>query len=136
MQTHPTTFESFTDHTGKPVKFQLTFLDLGNKFCVSAFQMTEAPVPRTFHGYDSGSMEQALTKVRNIIKEELNTVYFETEQNTPFYHLKGDYFRGHVGADEDGEPFLLVDGKPMTLEDFGEFLKPYYGFRIEFKVLD
>jgi len=98
--------------------------------------MTDEPIPRTFHGYDTESMEQALTKVRNIIKEELNTVYFETEKNTPFCHLKGDYFRGQVGADEDGELIILVDNKPMTLEDFVEFLKPLDGFRVEVRVLD
>lgn len=136
MQTHPTACESFTDHTGKSIIFQLTFLDLGNKCCVSAFEMTDEPISRTFHGYDTESMEQALTKVRNIIKEELNTVYFETEKNTPFCHLKGDYFRGQVGVDEDGEPLMWVDGKPMTLEDFGEFLKALEGFRVEVKVLE
>ena len=134
--THPTSYESFTDINGKSVKFLLTFLDLGDKYCVSAQEMTDNPTHRTFHGYDSELMEAALTKVRKTIKEELSTGYFNPNFKNPFHELNGDFFRGHVSDNEDGEPIILVDGKEMTLEDFGEFLKLLDGFRIEVKILD
>ena len=133
---HPTSYETFADFNGKPVKFLLTFLDIGDKFCVSAQEITDEPNYRTFHGCDIVSMENALTKVRKIVKEELSTRYFTPNFKNPFHELNGKYFRGHVCQNEDGEPFLLVDDKEMTLEDFSEFLKPLDGFRIEVKILD
>lgn len=133
---HPTSFETFTDHNGNPVQFQLTFLNLGDKFCVSADEITDSPTPRIFHSYDSEYQEAALTKVRKLIKDELNTLYFTANHKNPFDQLNGDTFRGHVFDNDDGEPIILVDGKEMTMEDFGEFLKPLVGFRIEVKLLD
>lgn len=133
---HPTSYETFTDYNGKPIKFLLTFLDLGNKFCVSAQEITDNTIHRTFNAYDSEQMEYALTKVRKIVKEELSTTYFTPNFKNPFHELKGDFFRGHVCQNEEGEPTVLVDGKEMTLEDFGEFLKPLVGFRIEVRVIE
>ncbi len=136
LMTHPTSYETFTDHKGNQIKFLLTFLDLRSKYCVAASEMTENENPRIFHGYDTESMEAALTKVRKVITEELNTLYFTADHKNPFAQLNGDLFRGYVGDHEDGEPFIVVDGKEMTLEDLGEFLKPLMGFRIEVRVLD
>jgi len=133
---NPTSYETFTDFNDKPIQFLLTFLNLGDKYCVSAQEITDDTNHRTFHGYDSEQMEYALTKVRKIVKEELSTKYFTPNFKNPFHELNGDYFRGHVCQNEDGEPVLLVDGKEMTLEDFGDFLKPLDGFRIELKILE
>jgi hypothetical protein len=60
---HPTSYETFTDFNGKTIKFLLNFLDLGDKYSVSAQEITDNPNHRVFNGYDTESMEHALTKV-------------------------------------------------------------------------
>jgi hypothetical protein len=53
---HPTSYETFTDFNDKPVKFLLTFLDLGDKYSVSDQEISEKSF-LSIHYYTTTSPE-------------------------------------------------------------------------------
>ncbi len=133
---HPTHQETFQDFIGNNITFQITQLDLGVKYCAAAAEITDSNLHRTFDAYDNLDPSMALVKLRQLIKTELNKRYFSENDGNKFADMNFEYFRGHIVEGHGEECSICVDGKEMTLNDFGEFLKPMVGFRIEVKIIE
>ena len=72
------------------------------------------------------------------IRRELGRKHIEPERDG-YQITDAGVVRGQITSDTDGldtMPLLIVDGKPVTWEEFGHMVSPYMGFRFKLEVFD
>jgi len=130
-------FDTFQDYRGKEVKFRYDLLDAGHIFSLRAREITKDDYPRQFCAYDSKSPVNALAKIRDKIREELNKRYFSEEKGRSFAGMNFEYFRGNITYDSDNaEACLVVDGKKMSMYDLEQIFATHEGFQIEIRITE
>lgn len=130
-------FDTFQDYRGKEVRFRYELFDAGNVFSVRGREDAKGDYVREFAAYDSKSPVNALLKMRNKIREELNKRYFAEERGELFSEMNFDYFRGNITYDsENSEACLVVDGKKMSMHDLEQVLSSHEGFQIEIRITE
>ena len=127
-------YEDFQDFRGNPVRFKYLPFDAGHIFSLNAIELNNKEVQQMFSSYDEHSLLNCLIKIRETIKSELNTRYFEETQDDKFYSMNFDYFRGNIASDADDEVRLVVDGKKMNMTDLERILDAHNGWRVEIRI--
>jgi hypothetical protein len=130
-------FDVFQDYKGKEVRFIYNLFDAGNIFSLRAREDTKNDYAREFTAYDSKNPFNALLKMRNKIKEELNKRYFTEERGKLFEEMNFDYFRGNITYDsQNSEACLIIDGKKMSMCDLERIIASHEGFQIEIRITE
>ena len=130
-------FDVFQDYRGKEVRFIYNLIDAGHLFSLRAREDTKNNYARQFTAYDSKSPVNALLKMRNKIREELNKRYFTEERGNPFKEMNFEYFRGNITYDsENSEACLVIDGKKMSMRDLERIIATHEGFQIEIRITE
>ncbi len=130
-------FDIFQDYKGKEIKFIYTLFDAGHLFSLRAREDTKNDYVREFTAYDNKSPINALIKMRNRIREEINKRYFTDERDRPFKEMNFDYFRGSITYDsENSVACLVVDGKKMSMHDLEQIIATHEGFQIEVRITE
>jgi hypothetical protein len=130
-------FESFQDCRGKVIRFRYDLIDAVNVFSLRAREVTKSEYPREFSAYDSRSPWNALYKMRQSIRQQINTRYFAEEPGKTFGDMNFDHFKGSITVDsETHEACLVVDGKKMSMADLEQGLSSHEGWQVEVRITE
>lgn len=84
-----------------------------------------------FHLF-SGTINEALWKIRGKIKRNLATKYIDEEDGHTV--LTHDKLVGRITSSNNGDTVIEVDGKEINIEQFWEILSMYEGFEVSLKI--
>jgi hypothetical protein len=102
------------------------------------------PIGEGYHfavlGAHDASLEDLVTSVREQAEAETSRQYLEPNPHRPGWISRDDEVAGRFiwnEANETGGPYdVVVDGRTLTWEEFGEALEPYEGWRFRLVIED
>lgn len=104
----------------------------------------EVPIGEGYHfgvlGAHDANIEELVTSVRNQAKAEMSRQYLEPHPHRSGWTIHDDEVAGMLICNEDsgteGPYDVVVDGRTLTWEEFGEALGPYEGWRFRLVIED
>lgn len=127
--------ETFQDFSGNSVTFKYYIHKQPGIITIHADEVSDSSLARHYNMYDGSSEHVAWLRLRELIRQELNTRYFSSSPDDPFEMMNYDHFRGIISQDEnDDRPCLIVDGKLMTADDLLGLLSAHVGHRFEIRL--
>ncbi|MDO8508559.1 MAG: hypothetical protein Q7S27_02640 [Nanoarchaeota archaeon] len=124
--------EKTVDFQGKERAFEITNHAFGLGFIVQAVEQGKEE-GYVFSAFDPNSPYLALGKLRDKMKRALSTCHLVKEdgQYWPFH----DTLRGRITS-EEGNPILVVDGIPLSLEELGKMIVMHEGWEFTLRFID
>ncbi len=127
--------ETFQDFSGNSVIFKYYIHKQPGIVTIYAEEVSDSATARHYKMYDGSSEHMAWLRLRELIRQELNTKYFSSSSEDPFEMMNYDYFRGIISQNEnDDSPCFIVDGKLMTADNLLELLSAHVGHRFEIRL--
>lgn len=85
-------------------------------------------------GAHNADPRELLDTLRQRLEREIATLYLEPSPLTGHWSAAGTQVAGRLTEDERGEPTVIVDGRRLSWEHFGQALRPLDGWesRISF----
>ena len=126
--------ESYRNAAGKNIEFTINAEQLAIGYSVTAIETDKSKGKRigyNFHVF-SGTINEALWKIRSKIKENLATKYVDEEEGHKV--LTHDKLVGRITSSDIGNTVIEVDGKEIDAEKFWGILSMYDGFEISIKI--
>lgn len=125
--------EKVRDFSGKEREFTITYHDVGLGFVVHADEKVKGAGGYFFRAFDSNTPYRALGKIRDKIRKALSTRHLLKEQGR--YYPAHDTLKGRLTC-MDGKLFFVVDGIPLTLQQFGKMAEMHEGWEFSFRFVD
>ena len=126
--------ESYRNAAGKIIEFSINAEQLPIGYSVKAIETDKSKGKRigyNFHVF-SGTINEALWKIRDKIKRNLATKYIDEEEGHTV--LTHDKLVGRITSSEIGNTVIEVDGKEIDAEKFWEILSMYEGSEISLTI--
>lgn len=126
--------ERYRNAAGKIIDFSINAEQLAIGYSVTAIETDKSKGKRigyNFHIF-SGTINEALWKIRSKIKENLATKYVDEEEGHKV--LTHDKLVGRITSSDIGNTVIEVDGKEIDPENFWGILSMYDGFEILLKI--
>jgi len=120
--------------TGREHTFEVTYHEAPLGFGVTAAEVGKGGLGYEFSAFDATSPYLALYSVRQKIERTLATRYVE-RKGPPHHVPTHDVLRGRITAG-DGEAIFVIDGEPLSMEEFGKLVCTCEGWEFEFRFLD
>ena len=125
--------EKVRDFSGKERMFEITYRDVGLGFVVDAIEKVKGEGGYFFSVFDSTSPYLALGKLRDKMRCALSTrnLYKEGGRFYPTH----DTIQGRITS-VDGQVGFVVDGIPLSLEQFAMIAEMHEGWDFTFTIAD
>ena len=126
--------ESYRNAAGKTIGFSIDVTNLSSGVTVTAIETDKSKGKRIGYHFNvySGTLNEALWKIRSKIKENLATKYIDEEDGHTV--LTHDKLVGRITSSDNGDTVIEVDGKEIDAEKFWKILSMYEGSEISFKI--
>lgn len=125
--------EEVRDFTGKERTFEITYHNAGLGFMVDACEKTKGEFGYMFSAFDANSPYLALGRLRDKMQRVLSTRHLVKEKGQ--YYASHDTLRGRISS-RDGEVIFVVDGIPLSLQQFGKMAEMHEGWEFSFRFVD
>lgn len=126
--------DKYTDCAGREHTFEVSYYEAPLGFSVTAEEVGKEGLGYQFSAFDANSPYLALYSVRQKIRQTLATRYVE-RQGHPHHVPTHDVIRGRITAGE-GEAIFVIDGDPLSLEEFSKLVCTNEGWEFELRFLD
>ena len=126
--------EEVEDYAGRARQFVITYYRSLLGFTVTAAEETKDGLGYEFSAFSPTSPYHALGSVRRKMYRALATRHLTWSEGSP--RALHDMIRGRITARRGGQLLLVVDGRPLTLDEFGRILATHEGFQFEVKIID
>jgi hypothetical protein len=128
--------ESFVDYAGQERVFDITLRDVQLGHLVEADEVGKDSLGYQFAAFNASSPYLALGDLRVKMRRALSTRHLE--QRPDGHTLPAhDTLRGRITGDPAAEgPIFVVDGTPLSLEEFGRIVQTHEGFQFSFRFFD
>ena len=128
--------ETCTDFTGRTRHFTTRLQETPGGLCAEAVEKGKEDGYRFKVVVAAGATGRALWKLREKIRQVLNTRHLEKDERSATWRMTHDVLRGRIAYGGDhAAPKLVVDGKPLTWEEVGRMMDVYEGFDLELRIL-
>lgn len=128
--------ETFVDFAGQERVFDITLRDVQLGYLVEADEVGKGYLGYQFATFSATSPYLALGDLRVKMRRALSTRHLK--QSPEGHSLPAhDTLRGRITGDRDAEgPIFVVDGVPLSLEEFGRLVQTYEGWQFSFRFVD
>ena len=127
-----------TDCAGEEHQFHFQTRLLGGIVSLEAFELREGnPAGYTFQliGRPEDDLFALLGRLIQRIRKALSVRHIEDSQHG--LQIVDDTVRGRIEWDEDGRvPLMVVDGREISWEEFGQMLMSHEGWQFKLEILD
>jgi hypothetical protein len=115
--------------------FSLECHEVPTGWAVIAIEVTDNDFGYQFNAFSPSNPYLALGQIRAKIRAGLATRYLSAVGREPT--LSHDVLRGHITWDRatDG-PVLVVDGRPLSMDDLERILSSHEGWQVELRIVD
>lgn len=120
------------DFEGKERKFEITYRDIGLGYMLDARELGKEE-GYMFSAFDANSPYLALGKIRDKMHRALSTRHLIKRHGE--WSIFHDTLKGRISC-EDGRAVFVVDGVPLSLEDFNRIVLTYEGWQFSLKFAD
>jgi len=126
--------ESYRNAAGKIIEFSIDVTNLSSGVTATAIETDKSKCKRIGYHFNvySGTLNEALWKIRDKIKKNLATKYIDEEEGHTV--LTHDKLVGRITSSDNGDTVIEVDGKEINAEKFWGILSMYDGFEISIKI--
>lgn len=127
---------SLVDHAGASHTFHFQYRLLGTGVSLEAFELDDnGPSGHQFRIYGN-SNDDSFTLFANLIAKIRRTLSIKHLSEGTHGTQIADHgiVRGQIECDPDSDdysPLLVIDGRKVTLDEFGEMLRAYEGWRFK-----
>jgi hypothetical protein len=126
--------EVVEDYAGRERLFVITCHEGGLGFTVRATEEGRGGTGYEFAAYSETSPYSALGRVRDKMHRGLATRHVTGSVGD--YRMTHDRLIGRISSDREAGVLLVVDGIPLTMENFAEILCTHEGWGFELKIVD
>lgn len=124
--------DEWEDFAGNTRRFEINYEPVPTGFTVRAVEVGKRGYGYEFSSFDPNDPYLALGRVRDKIRRGLATRYLNKSGNPTH-----DELRGRIAYLEDEDNVgLIIDGKPMTIEQLAEILRGREGFDFEIRLTE
>ena len=125
--------EQIEDFSGKVRSFVITCHEGGLGFTLRAKE-EGVEDGYEFGAYTETSPYSALGRLRDKMAHALATRHLAGAPGE--YHMTHDMLRGRIASDGEQGVVLVVDGRPLDLDDFAAILTSHEGWGFELHIVD
>lgn len=122
------------DHAGKTRVFIITCQEGGLGFRVSAEEEGMESMGYRFEAYSETSPYDALGRLRLKMRRGVAIRHLSGQSDGPL--MLHDTLRGWISSDGSGEAVMIVDGIPLSFEEFSSILNSHEGWEFELRLID
>jgi hypothetical protein len=122
------------DFAGKIRKFNITCHEGGLGFTVSAEEKGKKGMGYRFEAYSETSPYDALGRLRLKMRRGVAIRHLSGQSDGPL--MLHDTLRGWITSDGGGEAVMVVDGIPLSLDEFSSILNSHEGWEFELRLID
>lgn len=122
------------DHAGKTRVFIITCHEGGLGFTVSAEEEGMESMGYRFEAYSETSPYDALGRLRLKMRRGVATRHLSGRSDGP--QMLHDTLRGWITSDGSGGAVMVVDGNPLSLDEFSSILACHEGWGFEMRLID
>jgi len=126
--------ESYRNAAGKIIEFSIDITSLSSGVTATAIETDKSKGKRIGYHFNvySGTLNEALWKIRDKIKRNLATKYIDEEEGHTI--LTHDKLVGRITSSDIGDTVIEVDGKEINSEQFWKILSMHDGFEISLTI--
>lgn len=122
--------ETFTDFVGRERRFRIRMESTPNGLRAEAVEDGQQSGGYRFRVVAaSGGAAEALSNLRRRMSQVLNVRHLLRDPKTGDWGATHDILRGRIDFDkETGSPLIVIDGQPLTWDEFGRLMTEHEGF--------
>ncbi|MHB8949863.1 MAG: DUF7686 domain-containing protein [Rhodoferax sp.] len=132
---------TITDNTGQAHEFHFVTRLLGNILSLEAFELQDS-VPAGYQFQIIGDPEDDLFALLGRMVEKIRralSVKYLTDDPRHGLQITGQSVQGHLESDpsfDERTPLLVIDGREVTWEEFGQILMTFEGSQFKLELID
>ena len=126
--------QAFTDCSGQTRRFVISYFRVSHGFGVQAEEEGKEGQGFFFREFDATSPYLALGRLRGKIDKLLATRHIEQREPGNFQATHRT-LRGRISY-AAGEVAFVIDGQPLTLQQFGKMVETFEGFEFRLDIRD
>jgi hypothetical protein len=128
--------DTYTDCAGQQRQFTISFTRIPLGFSVEAQEEDVEGEGYYFHDFDPISPYHSLGRIRRRIRRALSTRHIE-ERHPGVFQATHETLRARISySAERDEVAFVIDGKLLTLSQFGKLLEAFEGWQFRLDIFD
>jgi len=128
--------EGFIDFAGEERMFDIKLREIEFGYLVQADEVGKDGLGYQFAAFNASSPYYALGDLRLKMRRAVSTRHLELRSDG-HAHPAHDTLRGRIAGDSgDDGPIFVIDGIPLSLEEFGRMVQIQEGWQFSFRFVD